>query len=494
MWLNQLLERNRQCFADRVALIDERCTVTWRELAERTTQLAQELAGLGIAPGDRVIVLSQDRIEVVESYFALARLGAVFVPLNHSLSRSEIADVIERVGATAVLGESALLERHMPLPGSIRICRAFDKAHVSATPTTATPAAPAMSADTDPLAILHTSATTGLAKGVVIDGRSLRAIALGWLSATGPHEDIVMVNCCPLYHGSMVVSLTYMAAGATVVLLSGFTPQKALEAVQRHRATHMWLVPQMLRFILRTKVFSSTDLSTLREILYGAAPMPPSLYADAAERIGCGFRQVYGMTEVGGPFVTLGPGEHPVPGDEEARIPCGRVIPGMSVRTISPQGHQLPPGEIGEVVVRGPGIMQGYWNDPQATRQTIIDGWVRTGDLGFFDAEGRVHLVDRSKDLIIRAGQNVYPSEIERVLMSHPSVRDAAVVGVPDEDYGELPLAYVVTGGGTDGPALLDHLAKHLAPYKRPRQVRFIGQVPRNPAGKVIKRLLRDQA
>ncbi|MFI1769173.1 class I adenylate-forming enzyme family protein [Streptomyces sp. NPDC020800] len=491
MWLSQLLERNHLCFADRVALVDERRSVTWQEFAERTAELAKGFVDLGIRPGDRVAVLSQDRIEVLESYFALARLGALFVPLNYSLSGPEVTDIVERVGAVVVLGEATLLERHMPLPECVRFCMAFDKLPFTSVGTVTASADLPVVADSKPVAVLHTSATTGQAKGVTVDEGSLRAIGLGWLAAVSPDDDIVMVNCCPLYHGSMVISLTYMAAGATVVLLAGFTPQKALEAVAQHRATHMWLVPQMLRFMLQAKAFDSTDLSSLREILYGAAPMPPGVYADAVARLGCGFRQVYGMTEVGGPFMTLGPGEHPAPGDVGARIPCGRVIPGMSARAVDQQGRQLPCGEIGEVVVRGPGAMQGYWNDPQATEEVVLDGWIRTGDLGFFDKDGRIHLVDRCKDLIIRAGQNVYPSEIERVLMAHPAVQDAAVVGIPDDDYGELPLAYVVADDGTDDQTLLGHLAENLAPYKRPRTITFIDQVPRNPAGKIIKKMLR---
>ena len=493
MWLTQLLERNRQCRPGRIALVDDERSVTWAELHDRTRQLAYGLAESGIGRGDRVAVLSKDRIEVLESYFALARLGALFVPLNHSLAEPEVAGIVERVGAVAVLGESELLDRHAELPKSVRLRVAFDKPAFARLGTLAEERELPDVADTDPIAVLHTSATTGQAKGVTVDSASFRAIALGWLVSARPADDIVMVNCCPLYHGSMVVSLTYLAAGATIVLMPGFTPQRALSAVERHRATHMWLVPQMLRFMLQAKASGRTDLSSLREVLYGAAPMPLDVYAEAVERLGCGFRQVYGMTEVGGPFVTLGPDEHPAPGDVTARIPCGRVVPGMSARAVDEAGRELPPGEIGEIVVRGPGVMRGYWNDPEATRQITRDGWIRTGDLGFMNDEGRISLVDRTKDVIIRAGQNVYPSEIERALMTHPAVRDAAVVGMPDEDYGEVPLAYVTlkTGAEPSTAELLAHVTGLLAPYKRPRRVQFIEQVPRNPAGKIIKKLLR---
>ncbi|WP_225838975.1 class I adenylate-forming enzyme family protein [Streptomyces sp. NK08204] len=490
MWLTQLLERNRQCFPDRTALVDERRSVTWAELHDRTARIAQGLAGLGVQSGDRVAVLSLDRIEVLESYFALARLGAVFVPVNHSLIASEVTGITERTGASAVIGEAALLERHPDLPVKLRI--AFESEEFAELADTPVNAALPVVPDDAVAAILHTSATTGQAKGVTVDQGSFRAIALGWLALAAPTDDMVMVNCCPLYHGSMVVSLTYMAAGATVVLMPGFKPQKALSLIEEHRATHVWLVPQMLRFMLQTKGLQSADLSSLREVLYGAAPMPLEVYKEAAERLGCGFRHVYGMTEVGGPFVTLGPAEHPdLQGELPDQIPAGRVIPGMSARVLDTDDTELGPEAIGEVVVRGPGIMHGYWNDPAATAEVTVDGWIRTGDLGYLDRAGRIHLVDRRKDLIIRAGQNVYPAEIERALRAHPKVLDAAVVGIPDADYGEVPLAYAVAVEGTQPAELMSHLAGQLAPYKRPRRIELIDEVPRNPAGKILKKLLR---
>ncbi|WP_216588228.1 class I adenylate-forming enzyme family protein [Streptomyces brasiliscabiei] len=500
MWLTQLLRRNRQCFPDRKALVDARRSVTWAEFDDRVARLAHGLAGRGIRAGDRVAVLSLDRIEVLETYFALARLGAVFVPLNHSLTPAEVTGIAERCTPAAVVGESALLDRHPDLPVRIRV--PLDDAEFAAMCAGDGPVpGDGSAADTaggaglpevpdDALAaILHTSATTGRAKGVAVDHASFRAIALGWLTQAGPTDGMVMVNCCPLYHGSMVVSLTYMAAGATVVLTPGFQPQRALAAIEDNRATHVWLVPQMLRFLMRAKSLETTDLSSLREVLYGAAPMPPEIHAEAAERLGCGFRQVYGMTEVGGPFVTLGPDEHPAPGSAEV-IPAGRVIPGMSVKALDAKDRETATGVIGEICVRGPGVMRGYWDDEKATADITVDGWTRTGDLGFIDGEGRVHLVDRSKDLIIRAGQNVYPREIEQALRSHPAVHDAAVVGVTDADYGEAPLAFVVAEEGTTPDEVQTHLAGLLAAYKRPRHIRFIEEVPRNPAGKILKRLL----
>lgn len=500
MWLTQLLERNRQCHPDRVAVADERRSVTWAELDARTANLAGGLAKLGVRHGDRVAVLSVDRVEVLETYFALGRLGALFVPLNHGLVPAEVAEVAQRSRVAGIIGEDRLLDRHTGLDVPFRL--GFDDPqYESLARLPFDGELPDVRAD-DLVAILHTSATTGRPKGVVVDHRSIKAISLGWLAVARPTDEMVLVNCCPLFHGSMVVSLAYMAAGATIVLMPGFTPQHAQRAVEQHRATHIWLVPEMLRFLLAHRRAGSGDLSSLQEIMYGAAPMPPDLYARAAAELGCGFRQVYGMTEVGGPFVSLAPEEHPIirPGAAPPdSIPAGRVIPGMSLRILDEGGDELDTGAIGEVCVRGDGLMRGYWDDPGATAEITVGGWIRTGDLGFLDRAGYVHLVDRRKDLIIRSGQNVYPAEIERVLREHPAVADAGVVGIPDEDYGEVPLAFVVPAPGTDGDdrlvqELSRHLAGALAPYKRPREIRFIDTLPRNPAGKILKKVLRELA
>ncbi|MFB6891913.1 class I adenylate-forming enzyme family protein [Kitasatospora sp. NPDC056327] len=497
MWLTQILERNRQCHPDRKALVDERRSVTWSELDARTLRLAHGFARLGIGHGDRVAVLSLDRIEVLETYFALARLGALFVPLNHGLTGPEVTGIVERTRPVAVVGEQALLDRHPDLPVALRIAVEGPEFTAAAdgdgTGPAELPELPPV-ADDALAAILHTSATTGRAKGVTVDHASFRAIGLGWLALARPEDGVVLVNCCPLYHGSMVVSLTYLAAGGTVVLIPGFKPQTALAAIEANRATHVWLVPQMLRFLLQAGSRRGTDLSSLREILYGAAPMPAEVYAEAARELGCGFRQVYGMTEVGGPFVSLGPEDHPPADRVPDIIPAGRVVPGMSARVLDGRGGEAAPGEIGEIGVRGPGVMRGYWEDEKATAEITVDGWTLTGDLGHLDGEGRIHLVDRAKDLIIRAGQNVYPAEVERALRSHPLVADVAVVGVPDEDYGEVPLAYVVADGEVAAAELLRHAAQSLAPYKRPRRIEFIERVPRNPAGKIVKKLLREPA
>ena len=244
------------------------------------------------------------------------------------------------------------------------------------------------------MAILLTSATTGRPKAVVQTHRAMMQMSLGWLAAVGAEPDTVLLNLNPLSHGSIQVTVNYLAAGATVVLLRSFTPQGALAEIERSRVTHVWLVPQMLRFLLKTRALGGTDTSSLREVLHGAAPISAALLREAGERLPCRFRNVYGMTEMGGPFATVSTGELAPDADS---WPGGRGIPGLLVQVQDAAGAELPVREIGEVCVRGPGMMREYWEDPEATAAAVRHGWLRTGDLGWMDEHGYVYLVDRAK-------------------------------------------------------------------------------------------------
>ncbi|GAA0369027.1 class I adenylate-forming enzyme family protein [Streptomyces blastmyceticus] len=495
MWLTQLLERNRQCFGTRVALADTRRSTTWEELARRVEILAARLGSRGVQHGDRVAVLSTERTEVLETYFALGRLGALFVPLDPALVPGEVNEITGHAKVVGVIGERDLLQRIAHCPDAGTWTLAFEDGLFAIADGTGPTAAhePDVRSD-DPVAILYTSATSGHPKGVVVDHRSVKDIALGWLATVATPTDSVLVTCCPLSHGTVVLALSHLAAGATLVI-PGPCPEDIVTAVRQHHATHLWLVPETLRAVLaHLAAHPGASLpETLTEVIYGAAPMPVELYAEAARIIGCGFRQVYGLTEAGGPFVTLGPDEHPDPhGDLPDVLPAGRVIPGMSVRVVGEDGRPLPAGHTGEILVRGDGRMRGYWRDTAATVAATTAGWLRTGDLGHLDADGRLYLVDRLTDLIIRKGRNIYPAEIEHALRKHPAVVDAAVVPLTDKDEGEVPRALVVLrpGADTTHADLLAHLASTVAAYKVPKDIHVIGELPRNATGKVQKRLL----
>ncbi|OKK04767.1 hypothetical protein AMK26_15870 [Streptomyces sp. CB03234] len=485
-WMAQLLERGRQRHGDRVAVLDGERQVTYAELDRRTDSLATTFLAMGIERGHRVAVVSHNRLEVLETYFALGKIGAAAVPVHYGAVADEVAAVVKEYGVSAVVGEEGLpgtADHPFDCPVLLYGSSAYAEA-VSCRPRLPAREVP----DDELLFVLQTSATTGRPKGVRVDHRSLRSVTLGYLAEVMPETDIVFLHCGPLSHGAMVFPLMYMAAGATVALMRMFSPLECLATIRRAQVTHLFLVPDMLRFVLKAQGSSRTGLGRLREVIYGAAPMPRPLLLEARAAWGCAFRQAYGLTEAGGVVATLPPADQDYT-TGEARGPAasvGRALLGTVIRS-----------RDGELWVRGPGVMSGYWNDPGATEETLQDGWVRTGDLGTVDEQGYVHLTGRVKDVIVRGGQKIFPTEVEHVLLGHPAVREACVVGTPSEEWGELPFAYVVAAD--DDTAALDAslrelTRRHLARYKRPVHFEVVASLPRNAAGKVDRKNLRNRA
>ncbi|MEU7603918.1 AMP-binding protein [Streptomyces sp. NPDC041003] len=492
-WMAQLLERGRQRRGERIAVLDGERQCTYAELDRRTDALATALLGLGIGLGDRVVVVSHNRLEVLETYFALGKIGAAAVPLHYGAVAGEVASAVRRFEASAVIGEEGL-PGTADLGHGLPVLRYESEEYRQA--VSRAPGLPEGEVPDDALMfILQTSATTGRPKGVCVDHRSLRSVALGYLADVPTDRETVFLHCGPLSHGAMVIPLIYLAAGATVALMRMFSPQECLATIHRNGVTHLFLVPDMLRFLLRAKGFAPERTAGLREVLYGAAPMPRPLLLEARKALGCGFRQLYGLTEAGGPVVTLPPEDHDyAPGEARGRAASiGRATAGTAVRSRDDREHPSPTGRIGELWVRSPAVMRGYWADTAATEDAVRDGWVRTGDLGTVDEQGYIHLTGRVKDVIVRGGQKVYPAEVEQVLLGHPAVREVCVVGVPSEDWGELPYACVVADGPDPGLAgeLRDLARRQLARYKRPVEFLTLPELPRNSAGKTDRRSLR---
>lgn len=495
MWIPHFVIRNRRMRPDAVAVADADRQLTWSELDSRTDALATALADRGVAPGDRVLILSRNRVEIVELYVAVAKAGAIACPVNHGFPAPEVAYVVGNLDPVGVLAEPDVLDRLGDALGEgWRVAVGSEEyermAAVHARPW-------AMPSQDQVFAILQTSATTGRPKGVAVTHRSIMACYTGMAAEGGMSAADVMLNPCPFFHGSMVIGLALLAAGGTLVFEREFTPQGFLADVARFRVTHAFLVPSMVRFAMRAKAFDTADLSSLREIMYGGAPMTEQLLRDALARFPCGFRNVYGITEGGGPIALLAPDELRPDGDEQEQarlLSAGRMMLGAHIVVTDDDGRPVPAGELGEVCVRGDGMMTGYWRNPQATAQAIRDGYLHTGDLGYADSEGYLFLLDRRSDLILRGGQNVYPAEIERVLRAEPGVADVAVVGQPSVEWGEVPVAFVVADDVPPDPRdLLAACARELASYKRPVAVRFVEEIPRNPAGKILRKVLRTR-
>ncbi|SDW77850.1 Acyl-CoA synthetase (AMP-forming)/AMP-acid ligase II [Amycolatopsis xylanica] len=484
MWLNQILRRNAVRRPDAIALADVRREVTWRDFEREVSALAASLKTKA-APGDRVAMVSDNRLEMIEAYFACAAAGVVAVPVNPALADPEIEYILGSVDPAAAVGDETGRRRLAAVRPGLPVI-ALDEPFGEAAPVAA-------NADTSvPVAILHTSATTGKPKGVVVDERSFQANALSWLADVGVPDGTVFLNACPLFHGSMVIALDYLAAGTTVYVLDKFTPQGCLRALEARRVTHAFLVPSMVRLLLDCRGLADTDLGTLRLLLHGAAPMPDALAAEATARLGVALQTIYGITEGGGPVVTLRPDDKPGQPPSPGAVCAGTPMLGTAVRIEGAAG----PGEIGEIQLAGDGLMHGYWGNEAATAEVLDGGWLNTRDLGCFDEEGHLWIVDRRNDLILRGGQNVYPAEIEHVLRQADWVADVAVVPAASETWGQTPVAFVapLPGREFDEAGLIGLCVRGLAGYKRPSRFIPITEIPRSAAGKILRPRLRAAA
>jgi acyl-CoA synthetase (AMP-forming)/AMP-acid ligase II len=500
MWIPHFVQRNAIIRPHQLALRDAARRLTWLELDERTDALATALAELGVKRGDRIVVLSGNRVEVVELCIAVTKAGAMFCPVNPGHAIPELEYIASNIRPVGVFGEQRVL---VALGGrlagwtvEIGEQRYEAMAHGSRRKL-------ALPAPGDAAVIFSTSATTGRPKAVVMAHRSIMACYLGMAAETGMSSLDVMLNPCPLFHGSMVIGLALLAAGGQLVIERDFTPQRFLTDVEAVRATRTFLTPSMLRFVLAAKAFSDTDLSSLREVMHGGGPIAEDVMLEAVARFPCRLRSVYGITEGGGPIALgtsdeppLVPGAPGSPGSPGVNTPlaAGRMMPGAQIAVLDEAGNPMPSGEVGEICVQGDGVMDRYWENDEATRSALMGGWLRTGDLGYLDAAGYVYLLDRKNDLIIRGGQNVYPAEIERVIRALPGVIDVAAVGVPSRDWGEVPVVFVVLAEDARLRTvdLIAACSAELASYKRPVAVHIAPEIPRNAAGKILRRVLRE--
>jgi len=484
---------------------DER--LTYGELERRSNAIAHGLLRDGIGHGDRVAVLARDSAASIPLLFGTAKAKAVWAGMNFRLSVDEIASIIEDARPKVVFFDAefaSTLRRSLEKTG-VRpnlVALSGDDASalgIEAWTRGSSDAPPALSYDPEDVVVqLYTSGTTGLPKGVQLPSRSFFAVAqemaaknepfLGWTSA-----DVSLLVVPTFYVAALWWLVRGLALGSTNVVLKAFDAGQILKAIPEHRVTKVGLVPAMLQMILAEPGFDSADVSSLRTIFYGGSPIAPPLLERAMKAFGSDFVQAYGMTETGNVAICLGPEEHRN-GNRDRLLSAGRPLHGVKVRIIRRDGSQAGAGEPGEIAIHSPARMAGYWNLREATAATLVDGWVMTGDVGYVDADGYVFVVDRKKDMIISAGQNIYPAEIEKVVRTHPDVADVAVIGVPHDLWGEAIMAFVVPRPKTTLTRrdVVLHARAHLADYKAPSQVEIIEQLPRNANGKVLKTKLRE--
>jgi acyl-CoA synthetase (AMP-forming)/AMP-acid ligase II len=503
--VGQMLVNTARRLPDRPAVTWGDTTLTYSELASRTGRLASGLRSLGLSRGARICVLMRNRPELVETMYACFSSGAALVPLNARLTAPEVAYHLADAGARILVTDE---EGATELAG----------ADLGAATVVATgdPPGPFIAyeslfgADSDPAAdvagdelawLFYTSGTTGRPKGAMLTHANLGFVVASWLADLTPmDEHDVVLHAAPLSHGAGFHALAATARGAHQVMLpaGSFDPAGVLDVIRSRAVTNTWMVPTQI--VMLTDAVANgaarADLPSLRRVVYGGAPFPPAELRRALETFGPVFVQLFGQGETPMTATVLTPADHAaaLAGHHPERLAsAGWARPGMDVRVLGPDDREVPAGEVGEVCVRGPAVMAGYWERPAETAETLRNGWLHTGDMGRADEHGYLYLLDRAKDMIITGGSNVYAVEVEAALAAHPSVRDVAVVGVADRTWGETIAAVVVTDGTIDEEALAAHCAVQLAGYKRPRRWVFRDTLPRNAYGKVLKRQLREE-
>jgi len=489
----------------REAYVDEVNTsrVTYSELNSRCNRIANAFLSSGIAPGDRVGILLMNSAEFMESYFALAKIGAVIVPLNWRLVPDELEFILKDSGTKSLIFGEEFIDNAAELHhrGTKTDVRQWLQVAADQSPPEfaedyrtfrdgGDPAEPEIGAyDDDMLYIMYTSGTTGLPKGVVHTHKTTLWAVLTIAATSYHHDGDRYLSPLPMFHVGALTPITVgVYRGITTVGMRSFDPIRAWELVEEERITIGLLVPAMLNFMLQVPDVGKYDYSSWRWCMSGAAPVPESLIETYSE-LGIEIHQVYGLTESCGPACLI---------DAENALKkigsTGKAFFHTDVKVVDEKGRDCPSGTPGELLVRGPHIMREYWNQPDSTAKTLVDGWLHTGDGAVMDAEGFVYIRDRIKDMIISGGENVYPAEIENLLQTHPKVVEAAVIGQPSEKWGESPFAIVVRSDGSlSEPEVLEYCDGRLAGFKRPKGVAFIDEIPRNPSGKILKRILRDQ-
>jgi acyl-CoA synthetase (AMP-forming)/AMP-acid ligase II len=488
---------------------------TFSQGNERINQLANALAGLGVKRGDRVGMLQVNCNQCIEAYFAVAKLGAIFVPLNFRARSEELSYMVSKAKAKFLFAGDRYLEMvdtMLPQLPCVEACISMDGLtdgklyYEDLVMSSASDEVLGEIGDDDITILMFTSGTSGQPKGVPLTHSAFVSYVLENVEPASPEIEERNLLTVPLYHVAGVQAMmSSIYGGRTLVLMRQFEVKEWMKTVQEERANRAMLVPTMLKWVIDDPEFKEYDLSSLKVITYGAAPMPFEVIKKAIEVMPwVYFINAFGQTETAATITALGPEDHMIEGTEEEKerklrrltSSIGRPLPDVEVKIVDEEGKALAPMAVGEILAKGPRIMSGYWQDEERTAQALTeDGWLRTGDRGWMDEEGYICLAGRGDDMIIRGGENISPDEVENVLYSHPKIDEAAVIGIPDEEWGQQPRAMVVLKPGEEATAeeIIEYCRSKLAGFKRPRSVVFLDTLPRNQMGKILKKDLKEK-
>jgi len=499
---------------DRTAIVFEETRYSYMELSERSNRLANALTDMGISKGDRVALVDVNTNQCIETYFATAKLGAIYVPLNFRARADELAFMINDSGASVVL----VGDRYAPMMNEIRGDIAGVQHFVTLGDevdgmlqyenilSAASDDEPFTDLDDLDLTILmFTAGTTGFPKGVMLAHQNFSEYVLNNVTPADPEVEEKNILTVPMYHiAGIQAVMAAVYGGRTLVIQRQFEATDWMRLVQEGRVDRAMMVPTMLKQLMDHQEFPNYDLTSLQVITYGAAPMPLEVIKRAIQLFpGARFINAFGQTESAATITMLGPEDHVIDGSpEEMEVKLkrlgsiGKPLPDVEVKVMDEDGSDLPSGEVGEIVARGARIMKGYWKQDEATSATIdAEGWLHTGDLGYQDEAGYIFLAGRAKDIIKRGGEMISPEEVENVILEFPNIEEVAIIGVQDTEWGERVRAVVVpkAGQSVDADGLIEFCRQRLASYKKPESVVFTEELPRNPMGKMLKRVLREE-
>jgi acyl-CoA synthetase (AMP-forming)/AMP-acid ligase II len=488
-----------QTRGEHTALIYGDRLTSYGELEQHANRVANGLSSLDLKPRCRIAVLTGNNDYFFEIWLGAALSGFVLTPINARLAPPEVLYIVNDSAAEVLIVDGpfqALVEgiagdlstvRHIisldkhsdwPLFSNWRSEQSADRFDASVDPA-------------DTMVQMYTSGTTGFPKGVELNHAGLLACARAMMGVAEWDPGEVVLVTAPLFHtaGSAWAS-SALQSGGTIVLLREVTPTSILNAFEENRVTEVLLVPAVIQMLMQSADCAGRDFSALKRILYGASPISVPVLRQALETFACEMEQGYGLTETVGPVAMLLREDHST--DDKLQS-CGKAVPGSEIRVVDPDENDCAPGDVGEIIVSGIQIMNGYWNRPDDTAAAIRDGWFHTGDAGYFDADGYLYIHDRLKDMIVSGAENVYPAEVERALQDFPGLADVAVIGVPDTQWGEAVKAVVVAQPGTtlSEKDIIEYAHTRIAGYKCPKSVDFVDAIPRNPSGKILKKDLR---